>query len=266
MTNYAKRLGTNPDKREAWDLIFDRFIISIIVQNTNVKLASVRENITDKSNKSNYRETDDVEINALIGLLLLTSVLKSNRETVLSMFSKDVSNRPYFNATMSMRRFQVLLSCLRFDDAQTRVQRKATDKAAPISEIFTKVIENSQKTYSISDNATIDEVLISFRGRCSFRMYMPKKPHKHGIKVMCLADSKTSYLFNAYIYTGKNSDGVGLSPEEQLRMNKPTQSVVRLSKPISKSNRNITADNWFTSLEATDELERMGLTYVGTMR
>lgn len=83
---------------------------------------------------------------------------------------------------------------------------------------------------------------------------------------MCLADSKTSYLFNAYIYTGKNSDGVGLSPEEQLRMNKPTQSVVRLSKPISKSNRNITADNWFTSLETTDELERMGLTYVGTMR
>lgn len=49
-------------------------------------------------------------------------------------------------------------------------------------------------------------------------------------------------------------------------MNKPTQSVVRLSKPISKSNRNITADNWFTSLETTDELERMGLTYVGTMR
>lgn len=72
LTNYAKRLGTNPDKREVWDLIFYRFIISIIVQNTNIKLASVRENITDKSNKSNYRETDDVEINALIGLLLLT--------------------------------------------------------------------------------------------------------------------------------------------------------------------------------------------------
>lgn len=266
LTNFAKRIGSNPDLRMVWDLIFDPTIIDSIVSNTNVKLASVRLNIRDPSNRSNYRETDALEINALIGLLLLTSVLKSNHETVMSMFSKDVVNRAYFNATMSMRRFEVLLSCLRFDDALTRAQRKANDKAAPISEIFLKVIQNSQKTYSISENATIDEMLIPFRGRCGFRMYMPKKPHKYGIKVMCLADAKTSFLFNAYIYTGKNSDGVGLLPEEQLRLGKPTQSVVRLCKPISRSNRNITADNWFTSLDTTDELEKMGLTYVGTMR
>lgn len=266
LTHHARRIGSKPDKKQVWELIFDNSIVEIIVKNTNVKLASIKENLTDQCNKSNYRETDSIEINALIGLLLLTSVLKSNHETVLSMFCKDYCNRPLFYASMSMRRFEVLMSCLRFDDVDTRIQRKATDKAAPISEIFNKVILNSQKAYSISEVATIDEMLIPFRGRCGFRIYMPKKPHKYGIKVMCLADAKTSYLFNSYIYTGKDSDGIGLSPDQISRMNKPTQSVVRLCQPIAKSNRNITADNWFSSLEVTDELERMGLTYVGTMR
>lgn len=36
-----------------------------------------------------------------------------------------------------------------------------------------------------------------------------------GLKIMCLADAKSSFLYKAYIYTGKNSDGMGLSAKEQ---------------------------------------------------
>ncbi|XP_039278702.1 piggyBac transposable element-derived protein 4-like [Nilaparvata lugens] len=175
------------------------------------------------------------------------------------------SGRPFFLATMTYKRFEVLLRCLRFDNSATRAERKKLDKAAPISEVFSKVIENSKKCYCLSEHATIDKMLILFRGRCGFRMYMPKKPHKYGIKVMCLADAKTSYLFDAYIYTGENSDGVGLTASEQT-LSKPTQSVIRLTKSIQKTNRNITADNWFTSIEVEEELHKRGLTYVGTLK
>lgn len=61
---------------------------------------------------------------------------------------------------------------------------------------------------------------------------------------MCLADAKTSYLFNAYIYTGKGNDGIGLS-EKEKNISVPTQSLIKLCKPIQVSNWNITADNWF---------------------
>lgn len=265
LTLEARQLGEKPTDTEVWNLILDPAIINMIVVNTNVKLTAMRQNLGENTNKSNYRSTDNVEINALIGLLVLSSVLKSSNETVTSMFSKDGCNRPVFNASMSVKRFEILLSSLRFDDAETRPQRKTVDKAAAISEVFNRVLDNSRKMYCSSENVTIDEMLVPSRGRCGFRVYMPKKPHKYGIKIMCLAEAKTSFLHNAYIYTGKNSDGIGLSAKEQT-LSKPTQSVIRLCKQIENSNRNVTADNWFSSMELLDVLEKKKLTYVGTLR
>lgn len=262
---HARMLGNKPDKKSVWDLIIDEIIINSIVTNTNVKLAKVRNGLSATTNKSTYRDTDNVEINALIGLLLLSSITKSNEETMLSMFTKDATGRPYFHATMTYKRFEILIKCLRFDNAATRDERKKTDKAAAISEVFMSVIQNSKNSYSLSECATIDEMLVPFRGRCGFRMFMPAKPHKYGIKIMCMADSKTSYLFDAYIYTGQGSDGTGLTRHEQ-EFSKPTQSVIRLTKDIQKTNRNITADNWFSSIETAEELLKRGLSYVGTMK
>lgn len=94
---------------------------------------------------------------------------------------------------------------------------------------------------------------------------MPKKPHKYGIKVMCLADAKTSYLYNVYIYAGKDSDGIGFS-QEDLTNKIPTQSAIKLCKPVEQTNHNVTDDNWFASLKVTDDLENMRPTYVGTLK
>ncbi|XP_054290049.1 piggyBac transposable element-derived protein 3-like [Macrosteles quadrilineatus] len=265
ITGPARALGEASNKTEVWQLFFDAEIISKIVTNTNIKLLSVRDKIPPGQSKANFRNTNNEEVTALIGLLLLSSILKSNDETMESMFTRDEFSRPIFRATMSLNRYKALVGSLRFDDAQTREQRKTIDKAAAISEIFYKIISNSQAVYRPSAYVTIDEMLIPFRGRCSFRMYMPKKPKKYGIKVMCLADAKTSYLCNAYIYTGKGSDGVGLT-EAEKNLSIPTQSVVRLCKVIEGTNRNVTADNWFSSVEGVDELRKRKLTYVGTLK
>lgn len=261
----ARLLGNKPKATEVWNLLFDKDIIDTIVVNTNKKLQSEIPKLGDNTNKSNYRETNSEEINALIGMLILSSVLKSNDEQILSLFSKDSFSRPIFSATMSEKRYLVLTASLRFDDAETRMQRKETDKTAPISELFEKFISNCQRMYCVSSEVTIDEMLVPFRGRCSFKVYMPKKPKKYGIKVMCLADAKTSYLLNAYIYSGKGSDSIGLT-EAEKQLSIPTQSIVRLCRPIQGTNRNVTGDNWFTPIEAVDELLKRKLTYVGTMR
>lgn len=48
----------------------------IVIINTNIKLATVR-----LINTLNYKDTDKIEKNDLIGLWFLLSVLKSNNET-----------------------------------------------------------------------------------------------------------------------------------------------------------------------------------------
>lgn len=261
----ALALGNAPSKQEVWSLFFDNEIITKIVTNTNIKLLSVRQSLAPETNKSSYRPTNDVEINALIGLLLVESVLKCNGEKMSSLFCKGEYSRPIFRAVMSLKRYEVLIMCLRFDESETREARKRNNKAAAISEIFEKIISNSQTIYRPSSYVTVDEMLVPFRGRCGFRMYMPKKPKKYGIKVMCLADAKTSYLLDAYIYTGRESDGVGLT-EDEKKLSIPTQSLIRLCKSVQGSNRNVTADNWFSSTEGVAQLRKRKLTYVGTMK
>lgn len=260
----ARRLK-NPSPEDIWRLFFTDNIIDDIVNYTNSKLYSVREKLEQPDSVS-YKNTSKEEVSALFGLLILSGIFKSSKEDFSSLFSTRATGRPIFRATMSEKRCKVLVRALRFDDPTTRKEREKSDPLAAISSLFETFIQNCQRNYEVGSSVCIDETLIPFRGRCKFKMYIPNKPAKYGIKVLCLTDAKNSYLYNAYVYAGKESDGMGLSDEEKKQLSKPSQAVVRLSKCIYNTNRNVTCDNWFTSVEIAQRLWDNGLTIVGTMR
>lgn len=245
---------------EAWSLLVTENILDIIVEYTNRK-------ITDESHKyastSTFVDhTDKVEIKALLGLLYLSGIFKSAHEDAENLWATDGTGRDIFRLTMSLKRFLFLLTVLRFDDPDTREARKAGgDKLAPISEIFQSFIGNCKSNYNSYRYVTVDEMLVGFRGKCGFRVYMKSKPQRYGLKIQCLCDSKTHYLLNAFVYTGKNPN-----VENPRHLSIPTLNVLELITPIAGSNRNVTGDNWFTSLELLEELKKHKLTYVGTIR
>nr|CAI5828148.1 unnamed protein product [Callosobruchus analis] len=154
----------------------------------------------------------------------------------------------------------VWLRSLRFDNVNTRTQRSKTDKLAPIRDFLTNFISNSQSSYNIGECATIDEMLVAFRGRCSFIQYMAKKPAKYGLKIYAMCHSQTYYTYNLEIYCGIQEDG------PHVCSNKPFDLVKRLVKPLEKSNRNITTDNYFSSIQLADYLLTIGLTFLRTLR
>lgn len=162
---------------------------------------------------------------------------------------------------MSLQKFRFLIRCIRFDDLDTRIQRKVTDKFAPFREVFDLFINNCKQNYSIGEFGTIDETLVAFRGRCPFKMYIPSKPAKYGIKVFSLVDAKMSYTYNLEVYAGKQPPGsFDIS-------NKPEDVVKRLCEPVFGTNRNITLDNWFTSYNLVQTMLTLHkLTIVGTIR
>lgn len=260
----AKELGDNANPLSVWNLLFSDNILKHIVQNTNHKLSAMRVKYSDNS-KHHLRETDIIEMNAFLGLLVYTSVFNSNHENIDRLFATDGTGREIFRSDMSKKRFAILLASIRFDNPDDREERKKVDPTAAISFIFNSFIHNCQSVYGLGQSVTIDEMLVSFRGRCRFKMYMPNKPAKYGIKIQCLTDARNSYLYNAYIYSGKNSDGMGIN-EEYKKLLKPTQAVLRLAEPIFNSSRNITADNWYSSIQLVDILRTKNLTYVGTMK
>src|SRR5215475_10409512 len=68
--------------------------------------------------------------------------------------------------------------------------RKTKDKLAAIQFILDEFVKNCKSTYCLSEFFTIDEMLVPFRGRCSFIQYVPNKPEKYGIKIFALCDAK----------------------------------------------------------------------------
>ncbi|CAH1382905.1 unnamed protein product [Tenebrio molitor] len=88
---------------------------------------------------------------------------------------------------MAQRRFEFLVTCLRFDNKENRAQRREIDKLAAIRGMVDKFIENCKNAYTPGQYLTIDEKLEAFRGKCSFLQYMLNKPARYDIKVQALA-------------------------------------------------------------------------------
>lgn len=200
-------------------------------------------------------DLDMIELNAFLGLLYYTAILKSNHQN--TNFASDGTGCKIFRCCMSSTSFLYILLCLHFDNPSDREEREKTDKLA--ASLFEKFVSNSQKLYQPGECVTIDEMMAKFRGRSNMMSYMPQKPGKYGLIIWALCDSKTIYFYNGYVYSGKGSDGIGLNGEK-AKFLVPTQCVIRLTKPIQGSNRNVTDDNWFSSVALVDELSKRKLT------
>lgn len=249
---------------ELWALLFTEDMKTMIMTRTNEKLDKYRREFKDTA-RSELSPLTVIELNALFGLLFYTSVFRSNHENAEYLYATDGTGRDIFRCVMSKNRFLTLINCLRFDDSQTREERQKDDKLAAVSDLFNAFINNSRQNYTLSADVCIDEMLVAFRGRCGFVIYMPSKPNKYGLKILGLVDARTFYIYNAYVYTGRGSDGATLTDAEK-KFSIPTQSVIRLTKGIEGSNRNVTADNWFSSIELIQRLKASGLTYLGTLK
>ncbi|XP_068240209.1 piggyBac transposable element-derived protein 4-like [Palaemon carinicauda] len=178
------------------------------------------------------------------------------------MFSPK-TGPPIYRAAMSEDRFCFLLSCLRFDDKDTRAQRQTTDKFAAIRVIWDIFIDNCGKMYVPSETVTVDEQLLAFHGNCPFCMYIPSKPAKYGIKLCLICDSKSKYMLRAIPYLGKEDT----QPQARGGINVGRKITKDLTEPYHNRNRNVTTDNWFSSvLFVTDLLHNCGMTLVGTVK
>lgn len=104
-------------------------------------------------------------------------------------------------------------------------------------------------------------MLEGFRGWCSFRQYIPSKSNEYGTKIQALVDSKSFYTSNMEVYVDTQLDG-------PYKCDNSSASIVkRMIAPISKTESNITMDNWYNSIPLSiDLLENHKLTIVSTIR
>ena len=67
-----------------------------------------------------------------------------------------------------------------------------TNKMFKIEPLFKKLNENFQSTYYPKQQLSVDESMVPWKGRVSFRQFIKNKPVRYGMKLYLLCESETS--------------------------------------------------------------------------
>ena len=166
---------------------------------------------------------------------------------------------PHFSKLLSRDRFLLLLKFLHLADNNKQVARgqPGYDKLFKLRPFMDPLIHSFKEMFVPQQQLSIDEAMISYKGRLSFLQYLPKKPKKWGMKVWALADSTLGYICNWKLYCGK---------EEQGREPLGERVVVELLSGLEKKGYHVYFDNFYTSPTLCKRLFILGFGSCGTVR
>ena len=169
-------------------------------------------------------------------------------------------NTPHFSKLLSRDRFLLLLKFLHLADNTKQVARgqPGYDKLFKLRPFMDPVIRSFKEMFIPQQQLSIDEAMISYKGRLSFLQYLPKKPKKWGMKAWALADSKLGYIYNWKLYCGKE--------EEQGREPLGERVVVEMLSGLENKGYHVYFDNFYTSPTLCKRLLTLGFGSCGTVR
>ncbi len=93
----------------------------------------------------------------------------------------------------------------KFFHSDSNSNKNKGDKLYKIRFLFNYLPERWRKFYIPSKEICIDESIIKFDGRISFKQYIKNKPIKFGLKAFLLCDN-TGYCTNFLLYCGQNNE------------------------------------------------------------
>uniref|UniRef100_A0A8C6TMA0 PiggyBac transposable element-derived protein domain-containing protein n=1 Tax=Neogobius melanostomus TaxID=47308 RepID=A0A8C6TMA0_9GOBI len=188
------------------------------------------------------------ELKTFFGLTFLTGYI---RKPSLEMYWSvdEIDATPYFSQTMSRNRFQIIWRFLHYND---NTSLHVTDKMCKVRPVLDYLVERFKEMYQPGQNICIDEGMMQWRGRLSFKVYNPQKPVKYGIKSYVLCDSATGYCFNMQPYVGE----ARTLPE----------IVFSLLDRLTGNGYTLYMDNFYNSIALSERLLEAQTNLCGTLR
>ena len=173
---------------------------------------------------------------------------------------KPIYNIPIFGKTLSRGRFQRILGRLHFVNNADQ-QNEPQNRLFKLGTVYKSITERFKLVYTPMENISIDETLSKWRGRLSFRQYIPSKAAKYGIKAFVLAEAATGYVYCHHIYTGNEKDAAaaaGMSITENI--------VMCLMFSLLHLGYKLWMDNWCNSPVLAKRLLNARTHVCGTLR
>ena len=135
-------------------------------------------------------------------------VTETNRYAAQCQITKSLPRvKFYWSTNKFLGKLFIFIRYLHVNDKEQQVPYgqqgyNPIHKVQPLVDIMKASFSSS---YDLDRDLAIDEAIVDFKGRSHLKMYLPSKPVKWGFKVWTLAESKSGYVADFNIYTGKHA-------------------------------------------------------------
>lgn len=238
-------------------LVFPQNFIEYLVNCTNNygnALCNTNRPHTRHSRKTVYRETNCEEMIKFLGLTLLQAHVRCPKQRNVFSLSNPLYYHPIFSYILSGRRYEQILRCI----CASELDSKGENKIVKFIDMLTV---NFRKIYNASENLSLDESLLLFRGRLHFRQYIKSKKARYGIKFFELTTSD-GYVLNAKMYSGKETTDHNMGESKS----KTEKVVMRLMRPYLLCGHHLFMDNYYNSVNLSQKLIDLKTHCTGTLR
>ena len=130
-------------------------------------------NLRRRSRANDWSPTDRKEMKQFMGLFFLMGII--HKPAIHMYWSTDpLFCTPIFSAIVSRNRFQLLLKFLHFNDncQMPEPNDPSADKLFKLRPLLDHLFEKFQEVYVPARNISIDESLLLWKGRLSFKQYI----------------------------------------------------------------------------------------------
>ncbi len=231
-------------------------VISLMVRETNryVEQYLLTHKPSKRSKNLQWEPITNEEMLKFLGIVIEMGLVQMPKLDYYWSKSQLYGSKIIQN-TISRDKFELLLKFLHFSNNNEK--DASEDRLVKLNPLLNLLKARFKSVYIPGSVVTIDETMVPWRGRLSFRQYVPGKAHKYGVKMFKVADMN-GYTWDFMIYTGKQNPTTSLGHSQTVTM--------QLSEDLFGCYRTVVADNFFTSIALAKRLLENDTYLIGTLR
>ncbi|KAK7115112.1 hypothetical protein V1264_001046 [Littorina saxatilis] len=241
-----------------FSLFVDEEQLQIFVNQTNIYAAqciAAKENAGPHSIFTKWKPVTMLEMRVFQALTINMGLLW--KPEIRDYWSTDpLCKTPFWGSYMARDRYLAILAFFHLVNNEERDARNP-DKLFKVRQLYDHLSDTFKTAYYPRRELSVDESMCPWQGRLNFRMFIPSKPTRYGVKIYCCCEAETGFVCRMQIYTGAGTNG----PEK----NHGENVVKRLVADFLHKGHVIYMDSFFSSVALYDYLRDNDTMAVGTV-
>lgn len=206
-----------------------------------------------------------LEMKAFIGLLINMGL--NPKPEIEDYFSNDdVDYQPFFKSILSKQRFLQIFWSLHVGPPPTGPAGGVLSRSGKVRRVVQYLDQKFRQYYVPTQNVSVDESTVGFKGKILFKVYNKDKPIRWGIKVFVASESSTGYICALEPYFGKQTTDT----MDRQDLGVTSRIVLHLVQKLkdeygSIEGMHIFTDRFYTNVDLAEALYDMKVHITGTI-